>query len=236
MISIHGNDELQKQVDFLEKNPHCSLSFHNVLNRYNDRRAEHLYGSPTEKTFFKLEDLLLENVIPATCSIIFRRESITRFPDWIFKLAFGDRTLMTLCAEHGDFGRLDDVMGVYRIHPGGTWSLNGIAEWSQDIQIDRLVSILEYFEASLLHLPRKYSNIIKRQILNLTYEIVWRYQQQKKWDKMRQYLSRAIPAGLLHPNWPSSYVAKAYLVSFLPSIYKLYNVLKKLLDSAPRSI
>ena len=114
--------KLQKQADYLDNNPDCALSFHNALNF--DEKSQKFVGvrGPDEiKDKYQLSDLLIGHFIP-TCSVMYRNGLIKEFPDWFLRVPVGDKPLYILLAQHGSIGYINEVMGVYRIHPGGIWS------------------------------------------------------------------------------------------------------------------
>ena len=114
--------KLQRQVEFLESHPECAICFHNALRTYEEQeRAPLLYNSAKQKPISDIEDLWQYCFI-AGCSPLLRKSALGRLPEWYNALPVGDWPLFLLAAEHGKIGYLDDVLGVYRIHPGGAWS------------------------------------------------------------------------------------------------------------------
>jgi len=113
--------KLQKQVDFLDENPGCTSSFHNVEVCYEDEyKSPHpLLNIPEQ--IFTLEDIVCIDFIP-TCSDMFRARLFQKFPDWFYTLRSGDWPLHILNAMHGNIGYINDILGVYRKHSGGVWS------------------------------------------------------------------------------------------------------------------
>jgi Glycosyl transferase family 2 len=114
--------KLQKQVEFLEKNPDCAVCFHNVrvLDEANPA-TEALHHTQPMKAKYDVEDLLGGNFMH-TCSVMFRARLFADFPRWYFKCPMGDWPLHILNAQHGRIGYLDEVMAVYRRHVNGVWS------------------------------------------------------------------------------------------------------------------
>ena len=51
---------------------------------------------------------------------MFRNNGIKTFPDFFYQTGTGDWVLHILNAQHGKIGFINEVMGVYRIHEGGT--------------------------------------------------------------------------------------------------------------------
>jgi glycosyltransferase involved in cell wall biosynthesis len=114
--------KLQKQVEFLEVHPECSMCFHDVIVMSEDQQREsHRFCSPGQKQFSTLEDLLEKNFIP-TCSVVYRSGLVNKLPPWYYELSLGDWPLHVLHAQTGPIGYLDQTMGVYRLHRGGLWT------------------------------------------------------------------------------------------------------------------
>ena len=115
--------KLQKQVDFLERHPECTVCFHNATVVHEDgRRDPWLWTPPTQPEISTLEDIWLGNFI-ATGSTVFRRGAFGDVPDWYISLfPITDWPLHILNAEHGHIGYINEVMGIYRHHGGGLYS------------------------------------------------------------------------------------------------------------------
>jgi glycosyltransferase involved in cell wall biosynthesis len=113
--------KLQRQVEFLDGHPGCTVCFHDAEVRFEDAaRPPKRYCPPGLKEISTLEDLLRVNFIP-TCSAMFRNGLVREFPDWFHTLDFGDWPLHLLNARHGDIGYVAEPMAVYRMHSGGAW-------------------------------------------------------------------------------------------------------------------
>jgi glycosyltransferase involved in cell wall biosynthesis len=124
--------KLQKQVDFLEAHPDCSSCFHNVNVVYEgDATPSHLFHqddqvegvtAPRPKPISTLADIVRSNFIP-TCSVVFRADVARDLPPWFDDLEL-IQPLHVMTAKRGDLAYLDEVMGTYRVHPGGVWSMD----------------------------------------------------------------------------------------------------------------
>lgn len=118
--------KLQKQVDFLEQHPDCSICFHKTKIFYEDN-SEKPRIAPTKqerfnKTILDINDLLKYNFVPSN-SVVYRwrftEENIYEvFPKDIMP---ADYYLHLLHAEKGKIGFIDETMTWYRKHKGGTW-------------------------------------------------------------------------------------------------------------------
>lgn len=115
-------DKLQRQVDFLDAHPECSMCYHNVLVLREDGAAPPAPSLPPgHPPFSETKDLLWTCFIPS-CSPMVRREVVEELPPWYLATPWADYALYVLASEYGRLGYIDDVMGVYRIHAGGVWS------------------------------------------------------------------------------------------------------------------
>ena len=124
-----SSDKLQKQADILDRNPPSGPAA-STMPEWN-RKAEQSaarnwtpHGHPSVSTF---KDIWRGNFI-ATCSIMYRRSALGEIPAWYDALfPITDWPLHILSAQRGDIGYLDEVLGVYRHHPGGLYSQ--LDEW-----------------------------------------------------------------------------------------------------------
>lgn len=112
--------KLQKQVDFLEQNPNYALCFHNAMESYegiDQPYTKVLHGQLIQDTF-ETEDVLQKWLI-ATASVVYRRYDDFILPYWFSHCSSGDIALALLLSLKGKFKYMNEVMSVYRKHPGG---------------------------------------------------------------------------------------------------------------------
>ena len=114
--------KLQKQVDFLEASPQCSLCFHPVSVRYEGEPSRSDIYPPLSmmprgiRKEYYLADLLQGNLIQ-TNSVVYRWRFQDGVPDWFRPdICPGDWYWHLLHAELGKVGFLPEVMSVYRRH------------------------------------------------------------------------------------------------------------------------
>lgn len=145
-------DKLQKQVDFLDNHPECSICFHNATIIYEDEnRSPREFCPPDQKPILNLEDIFEKNMIPSA-SVMFRRGLFGEFPEWYFRLSFGDWPIHILNMQYGSAGYLNEVMSVYRIHKK-SMSRDRIKMTSSKIEMYDYLN--EYFN-------NKYERVLKR--------------------------------------------------------------------------
>jgi len=138
--------KLQKQVDFLEKNPLYYGCFHDCMRIYegdNKNKKQHLrIGNRKIAEDVDLASIIDENNI-ATASIIFRNFT-KEMPKSFQKSSKGDYALMVTIAEKGNIKYLNEVMSAYRIHSGGIWSSRSeISKEEESVHFYHLLQ--EYF-------------------------------------------------------------------------------------------
>jgi glycosyltransferase involved in cell wall biosynthesis len=115
-------DKLQRQADFLDAHPECSLCFHNARSRHEDGAEPDGLACevPGGRERFGAEDLVERNFVP-TCGIVARR-GLAEFPGWFFGVVAFDWVFNLQHARRGWLGYLPEALGVYRRHAGGVWS------------------------------------------------------------------------------------------------------------------
>jgi glycosyltransferase involved in cell wall biosynthesis len=161
-------DKLQKQVDFLDNHPECSVCFHNAQVVHEDgSRSPWNWTSANQKEFSTLEDIWMDNFI-AACSTMFRKGLIITFPQWFNSLfPITDWPLHILNAEHGKIGYINEVMGVYRYHRGGLYS-----SLSEGRKLDETLSFYETMDVNLKY---RYHEIIRKAIFSYFHDWAQEY-------------------------------------------------------------
>jgi predicted SAM-dependent methyltransferase/glycosyltransferase involved in cell wall biosynthesis len=118
--------KLQKQVDFLESHPECSICFHPVIVRFQDgSKLDEVFPSPEfrfNRTELFMDDLIKYNFMQ-TNSVMYRWRFISEDLQDVLPSSIlpGDYYLHLLHAQKGGIGFIDEIMAVYRRHPEGIW-------------------------------------------------------------------------------------------------------------------
>jgi glycosyltransferase involved in cell wall biosynthesis len=194
--------KLQRQVDFMEAHPECTVCFHNALVVYDDgRRSSHPFhlaepshhiSAPLPKPISTLEDIARRNFIQ-TSSVLYRGGVVRALPDWYLTMPTFDWPLHVLHAERGDIGYRDEVLCAYRVHHGGFWS----DRMSRYERLDDLELMIRAYHTLNRHLGYRYSAQIRRALsyhYNRAAQVALRDEQLAK---ARQYAARAMrSAGL----------------------------------------
>ncbi|MDQ4044281.1 MAG: glycosyltransferase, partial [Chloroflexota bacterium] len=129
-----SDEKCRIQADYLDRNPQCSMVFHNVMRQHEgDRRQDRLFNPPRQPTRITRSHLYRYNPV-AACSPMFRREVISPLPEWYFDSPWGDWPLYFLASEAGEIHYLPDVLGAYWIHDAGVYSgLGRIGQVSEEV-------------------------------------------------------------------------------------------------------
>lgn len=116
--------KLQKQYDFMEAHPECSLCFH-ADNRLLPSGEQKIHRPKTIKEFYTTEDIILGGGgFMATNSMFYRQDLFPKGerPDFWKNSPVGDMPLMLYFATKGNIGFIDETMSSYRVNALGSWS------------------------------------------------------------------------------------------------------------------
>lgn len=118
------NIKLQKQVEWMEKNPDCNISYHKI---YYQKQKGQLVEKPAEfwqpvNKKLTIKDLFFYECFISPVSCMLRAEKMKPLPDWFLKVPQMDFPLFLYCSKYSSIGFLEDTMGVYRTHPKGSWT------------------------------------------------------------------------------------------------------------------
>lgn len=117
--------KLQKQVDYLEAHPECSLVFHaaNIVNAHKEPTGN-IARIDTTSRIVRMDEIALKaepNFMP-TASRVYRRELTHTPPDWFLKASISDFPSALLIGAGGYFYYMDEVMAAYRTGVSGSWT------------------------------------------------------------------------------------------------------------------
>lgn len=148
--------KLQKQVDFLDKNPSYAICHHNMIVRYEDGSAEHFFNQDNQKIDSSIADILADHWFIATASLLYRNFFLDNdFADWHQYAAAGDWALVLQIAARGPIHYLPEAMGVYRKHSAGLSNVHSISNF------DFVQNRKEMFENVNKWLDYQYDDIVQ---------------------------------------------------------------------------
>lgn len=180
--------KLQKQVDFLDTYPECSICFHPVKIIYaNGSKPDKVFPTPKQrfnKTVLSLSHLVQKNFIQ-TNSVMYRwifDENIKEvFPEDVLPR---DWYIHLLHAEKGSIGYIDEVMSVYRRHSGGIWwqTSNNIIQHHKKYGFKEL----NFFVCLDKHFNYHYTKIFTRLASKIAGDMVEAFNQGKDYDQLKR--------------------------------------------------
>lgn len=113
--------KLQKQVDFLERNKDCSMAFSSCeINNIKDGNKKVKIYSNLKKV--DVDQYYSKTYFMATSTLIFRKNILKYYVDWMHKLFAGDFVIRSISLIDGKIGYIDDVTSVYNKGIEGSWS------------------------------------------------------------------------------------------------------------------
>lgn len=116
--------KLQKQVEYMEKCPECSLCVHaaNIVTPDTKKRISIVRPSLRNKTFSIEETIEGGGGLFATNTILFPSVFIKDLPEFIKRAPIGDYPLAIYLALRGSVYYIDEIMSAYRHGVRGSWS------------------------------------------------------------------------------------------------------------------
>lgn len=139
-------NKLQKQFDYMEMHPTCSICGHNSYYLDNQKRDEdnlrYIVNKTRSNIRFTIEDFLEERNVPitTTASLFIRREVFPNY-SWSNRFSFGDLFFMLSALNSGYFFYFNEPMSIYRIN--NTNSYNGRMHAEKD-SVQKVEKLMEY--------------------------------------------------------------------------------------------
>ena len=197
-------EKLQKQANFLDNHGECSMCFHNArIFHEMDRREGRNWTPVGHKEISTLDDIWMGNFI-ATCSTMFRRDAIGEIPDWYDDMfPITDWPLHILNAERGKIGYIDEVMGMYRYHPGGYYSPFSETKKQEET--------LKFYRTMDRNLNYRYHKLVNIAISRYFFEWAEEYKNRGDLEKMKACLKTCLSGSPLNPFIPRKKLLRMWL-------------------------
>lgn len=143
--------KLQKQVDYLEANPGCSLCFHSAKVEVQGKAlTEHAMRPYKGSRMVSPEEIIDKTSGYPTASLLFYREMVADLPEFYNNAPIADIPLQLLCANRGWAWYLDEPMCVYRLGGAASWTTlmkQGDYEKKQQDYADSMTAMYRGFDA-----------------------------------------------------------------------------------------
>lgn len=138
--------KLQRQVDYMESHPECTLTYHRVLNYYEDTGEKRLSnGGGVTRQSVTAAQLAKHNTI-TNMSVMYRAGlvDLTNLPDWMRHVRLIDYPLHLMYASKGTVHYMPKPMGVYR---------KSVGVWTHAAKVQRLRMALDVRIKMMRELP-----------------------------------------------------------------------------------
>ncbi|MFV5698666.1 glycosyltransferase [Flavobacterium sp. ZT3R17] len=179
--------KLQKQVDFLEKNPDYSIVYTAVKRLYPDGKSVD-YNYNLNKKHLDFDDLIFDNFIHSVTALFRNVQSKENsIPSWIINFPFGDwQTYLWVIKDGGKIHFLDDITAVYRIGIG----VSSAYMKKNSTFIEDLITILEqvYWDEKFKHKKE----IVALSIINRRKDLMTCYNREKTYFEGFQLFLRIL--------------------------------------------
>ncbi len=115
--------KLQKQADYMEEHPDCSMCFHAVqVVKHDGKPTGRIIAPYKNNCIVPIEDLITGGGFLGTNSLFFPKKCMQSPPEFYWRAPVGDVPLTLYLASQGSVYYLNDVMSSYRTGVEGSWT------------------------------------------------------------------------------------------------------------------
>lgn len=210
--------KLQKQVDFLEAHPECSLCCHRVLYKYEDAEEKnYLFPDFEENKIFEKQEFY-GKYFSATCSVVFRNFQVSDLIKFMQGFLVGDLPLYYFYMQLGNFGYLSEAMGVYRMHDLSLWFPRSVYQ--------KNLGLFDTYLKIRSRLKIRGSSKLDKMILSFGLKTLNVEYQNKNYRGMRKTLRRTTSILFSADRRQKREYFKYCLLAHFPGLTNLYHSLK----------
>lgn len=164
--------KLQKQIDYLEKNPDVSMCFHPSKIVYVNNQAPNKIVGPkgiiNKKEYkFSIPEVIGGRLGITTATMVFRSEILLAAPLWVQKVVFGDVALKLILGTNGKIGFIGGKhMSIYNRGVHNAWSHNEgkSMDWEEE-RLKNHFQVLDYYDEYTEFKYKKYVDKQKKKML-----------------------------------------------------------------------
>ena len=157
--------KLQKQFDFMEEHPECSLCFHANENLYPSGEIK-IHKPKAIKRFYNIEDIIPYNGGFMATNAMFYISKLLKndeIPDFWKNCPIGDLPAVLFLASQGLVGYIDEIMSVHRVFVPGSWTVN---HQNIDKRRKHYAAIIKMYDEYDAFTEYKYHDMIRKRKIN----------------------------------------------------------------------
>lgn len=166
-------NKLQKQVDYMEKNNDCGMTFHAYNLEVNGeiKKKIRVYN---KSRISPVEDIILGGGdFVATNSIVYKKSIMENPPELYFNCIVGDYPLQILTSMSNYAYYIDEWMSVYRYLSENSWTRRMLLSRDSDEKIVKInENIVQLLNEINNYTKYKYEECISRKILLLKMDVL----------------------------------------------------------------
>ena len=145
-------DKMQKQVDYLEAHPECTLCIHSAKIHLVGRALTEGQMRPYRgNRVITPEEIVDKPSGYAMSSMAFPSRLVKKLPDYYVDCPVGDTPLQMMAAAHGSGYYMDEPMSAYRVGVAGSWTTEGKSgdyARKQQAYWERMKKVYQEFDAA----------------------------------------------------------------------------------------
>lgn len=174
-----SENKLQLQVDYMEKNPNCTLLFHNakIIDMIDGKETNFVPYTKRIGRHLKIDgnynvgELELLEFIP-TASFMFRTYNLKKMPKFYEECFVGDWPLKLIMTSFGYAHYIDEVMSIYRKNANGSMTVRN--EKKEKENVEGKLDILNKKETFVNQMDKftnyKYHSVFEQRLLQYKIE------------------------------------------------------------------
>lgn len=185
--------KLQKQVDFMERHPTCSMCFHNFDYLIESKRTPNNFRHPSHSSIVSFYDVISNPIWVFTATRLFRNQYIEAIRYVSEGCKVGDYPQAVALAISGEIGYINEVMCVYRQSQSNNWSASYKKKNYLEKQ-EHFKNITDMLRRANAYSNNKYNKDFKKAIDKIESGLFFEYRDYAKLRKLcyRRFFSYSL--------------------------------------------